>query len=67
MLSSESKVVFCCRLCGHQLSEDEFEGERLLAHLLRAHYELVESLAESLWEAKYASLQTPAQGLTDTE
>jgi hypothetical protein len=67
MLSSEYKVVFTCRLCGHQLSEDEFEGERILAHLFRAHYDLAEALAESLWEAKYSPHQKPAQGLTETE
>jgi hypothetical protein len=66
-MSIEYKVVFTCRLCGHQLSEDGFEGEKLLSHLFKVHFDLVESLAESLWEAKYASPQTPAQGLTETE
>lgn len=66
-MSSGSEVVFTCRLCGYQLSEDEFEGEKLLTHLFKVHFDLVESLAESLWEARYTSLQTPAQGLTDTE
>jgi len=44
--------MLVCRLCGARIPEDQLTREKEFEHLVCQHFELVMSLAESLWECE---------------
>jgi hypothetical protein len=42
--------LMACRLCGARIPEDQLTREKEFEHLICQHFELVMSLAESIWE-----------------
>jgi hypothetical protein len=49
---STEEPMLVCRLCGAKIPEDQLTREKEFEHLVCQHFELVMSLAESIWECE---------------
>jgi hypothetical protein len=54
---STEEPMLVCRLCGAKIPEDQLTREKEFEHLICEHFELVMSLAESIWELETVAVK----------